>query len=114
MSEPTSEIQAVTTSTSSTRLTILILLVTLLVGFQAWQVFQGSSTRAQAWEYTIVTPADEDLPKELGRLGLAGWEIVSSRRATHEENGKTTGIYELIMRRPAQDLASSLPKPPAP
>jgi hypothetical protein len=84
------------------RLTLIAVLLALLVIIQGSQAIQGFSTRAQAWEYGIVAPADEQLQTELGKLGTGGWEVVSARRATSERDGRTTGIYELIMRRPAQ------------
>jgi hypothetical protein len=114
-SEPTPNTSIVTNPSGDKGLTTLVILIALLVSVQAFQAFQGFSTRAQSWEYQIVAPADNELPTELRTLGAAGWEIVSARRATSEVNGRTVGIYELIMRRPMQELASgALPQPPRP
>jgi hypothetical protein len=99
-------------STIVKQLSGLLLLLLLVVGAQGWQIVRGMAVKSQSWEYVIEGPADDELKGRLQALGSAGWELVSARRATTERNGKTTGIYEMIFRRPADALA--VPMPPAP
>ncbi len=96
------------------KLSVVLVLLLLLVLAQSWQVVAGMTVKAQSWEYAIEGPPDEQLPARLQALGSAGWEIVSARRATTERNGRTEGIYELILRRPATAATGTPPLPAAP
>jgi len=77
----------------------------------------GCSTAAvPRWEYTIASPADEELAQRLKAMGAAGWEIVSARRATSSEGGHTSASYEMIFKRPlaprtADEILSATPVP---
>ena len=94
----------------------VLFLLLLLVGAQGWQIVKGLSVKSQTWEYVIEGPPDEQLQSRLQTLGSAGWELVFARRATSDRDGKTAGIYEMILRRPADAGAGSfaLPTPPPP
>lgn len=94
------------------QLTILIALTALMVLGEAWQIYRGVSVQRQQWEYAIESPADEQFRARMEVLGGAGWEIVSARRATSDVDGKAVASYEMIMRRPKDDLALPLPSPP--
>jgi len=86
-------------------LSAILVLLSLIVAAQVWQIVRGMSVKAQGWEYVIEGPTDEQLKGRLQTLGLAGWELVSARRATTQRDGETEGIYEMIFRRPADLLA---------
>jgi hypothetical protein len=107
-------------SGSTTIVTLLagiLILLLLIVGAQGWQAVRGVSVKSQSWEYLIDGTEDEKLQSRLQALGAAGWELVFARRATTERGGTTTGIYEMIFRRPTGTSASigsglELPIPP--
>jgi hypothetical protein len=90
----------------------LLLLLLLLVTEQGWQIVRGTSVKSQSWEYAIEAAADAQLQGRLQTLGSAGWELVFARRTTTENDFKTIGIYEMILRRPAGALfATPTPSP---
>jgi hypothetical protein len=96
------------------QLTILILLLGVIAALQAWETVTATFAPATRWEYTIDAPADEDLAAGLQKIGAAGWELVSARRATGEAGGKTRASYEMIFKRPLGAGSSTpvLPSPP--
>lgn len=87
------------------------MLLFVLVALQAWQVWAGLSVKAQQWEYAIESPNDDELQGRLRALGMAGWEIISARRATGQVRGEKVASYEMILRRPVS-VSDGLPPLP--
>lgn len=79
---------------------IVAVIAGLILVAQAIQTI-GALASTPRWEYAIEAPPDDQLRQRLNALGEQGWEIVSSRRATSQESGKTAAAYELILKRPA-------------
>jgi hypothetical protein len=48
------------------------------------------------WEYKTASPSDDNLVMEMDYLGGAGWELVSSRRATGSDGSVS---YEFIFKK---------------
>lgn len=55
---------------------------------------------APRYEYRVEDLKDEDLLKDLDRLGDGGFDIVFARRAMIGEGDNREGAYEVILRRP--------------
>ena len=55
---------------------------------------------APSWEYRIEGIKDEEFLQELNRIGNAGWEIASARRAISGRGEESEGLYEVIFKRP--------------
>ena len=51
---------------------------------------------AEVWEYQVLFLPDHEFRLEIQKLGLEGWEIASSRRASSDEHGYG---YEIIFKR---------------
>ena len=47
----------------------------------------------------VIAPNDAGLEKALDNVGAAGWEVVSSRRASSGEGANSTFSYELILKK---------------
>ena len=67
---------------------------------------------AQAWEYRIESPSDEEFAKSINAFGAEGWELVFARRATSGEGATSKASYEMIFKRPA--LGAGLGVSPVP
>lgn len=77
---------------------IIISLLVLVVVLLAAILFQVAP-RAEEWEYAILSPADDQLTKELNTAGMAGYEVVSARRASSGEGTNSKMAYEMILKR---------------
>lgn len=72
---------------------VVIALLLILVGASLFTNFRPLTQ----WEYTIESPLDSSLERELGKLGEQGWELVVARRATTSYGSAS---YEMIFKRP--------------
>lgn len=74
----------------------------LYVGLIAFPLFGGSlsflSIIPKTYQYTITTTPDLELNEKLDFMGENGWEMVSARRASIDDN--MTMAYEIIWKRP--------------
>ena len=77
-------------------LSVSVILLIVIAVLLALQTFDHPP---DIWSYAIVAPKDEDLVKELNRVGALGWEVVSARRATSGEGSTAPASYELILKR---------------
>jgi len=55
---------------------------------------------APSWEYRVEGFKDAEFLSELNRIGNAGWEITSARRALSGRGDDSEGVYEVIFKRP--------------
>lgn len=73
---------------------LLVLIVALLAA-----ILYQITPRPEEWEYAILAPADGQLTKELNMAGMAGYEVVSARRASSGEGSAARAAYEMILKR---------------
>ena len=52
------------------------------------------------WEYTVEGIQDERFEITMQEFGAEGWELASARRAVTGSGDTSTGLYEVILRRP--------------
>ena len=64
------------------------------------------------WEYGVVAVKDEEFDKDMGKLGEAGWEVVSARRASDGNTDSPKFSYEFIIKRPRALFDIPLPQKP--
>ena len=87
---------------SKIQFTVVVAMLSALVGLNAVPILVPAKTEptkappAPTYEFQVVAFDDEKLVDELNKIGAAGWDIVSARRAMGE--GRTAS-YELIVRR---------------
>ena len=72
----------------------ILLAVLTAVGFQAYK-----TAAPERWSYVIAAPKDEYLLESMEILGAAGYELISSRRASDGAEYKPKISYELILKR---------------
>ena len=53
------------------------------------------------WEYTLESPDDYSLEREMNEFGDNGWELVFARRAT---SSYSSASYEMIFKRKVQNV----------
>lgn len=75
---------------------IIILIFIFLVSYLAVNFFLKESVQMVKWEYQIVGIEDLKFESDMQKLGNAGWELASARRAV--SGGED--IYEVILKRP--------------
>lgn len=69
----------------------LLLASLLLIEFLNWNY-------APQWDYDVVTPADDQLSRELEYRGNEGWELVSSRRVLTGRESVDNARHEMFFR----------------
>ena len=69
-----------------------IMVITMPLSLVVSRLFPGPE---KTWEYMITAPDDTELRNEISRLGVLGWEIAASRRATTPDGA----AYEMILKR---------------
>lgn len=72
----------------------LLLIIAALIGYGI-----HLKDRPEEWQYTLISPPDENLQTELDKAGALGWEIVFARRATAGEGSAAKASYEMILKR---------------
>ena len=73
--------------------TVLLAIVTVLVAL-SWL-----TSPTPKWEYKVEAIPDLEWSTKANRLGKAGWEIVTARRATSGSSYNTKVAYECIFKR---------------
>ena len=82
----------------SARLSAIALLLVLILLVLGGQMFLNRALPEQ-WQYTIAAPKDEELKTALDKLGAAGWELVSARRASDGDSRNPKMSYEMIFKK---------------
>ena len=67
-------------------------LVIILIGVIVYSVFIKRPV-----EYTVLSPSDTTMIKELQKAGQQGWGIANTRRVVDSETGE--GVYEFILQK---------------
>ena len=61
----------------------------------------------QKWEYRIEDVPDASFDTAMQKIGEEGWEVVFARRASDGSTYSPKFSYEVILKRPKQDSATS-------
>jgi hypothetical protein len=91
------ETKATTDNVVRVLLTMTVVLLGLILVANGSQVFLNREL-PEAWQYVVIAPSDVQLRSEMDRMGSAGWELVSARRASNGETPPTMS-YEMIFKK---------------
>lgn len=84
----------------------IVVLLCLVFAVLAFQVV-NSYKKPVKWEYEVRTIPDNVFEREMSILGYQGWEAISARRASDNNQQNPVFSYEIIFKRPVGVYESS-------